>query len=179
MTQHRSQYNIPRVLVTQNMMLNAALGCNRSMEILKNEHPLEMTFWHIPYYILGATALELCAKVVLTRRHADGTHARAIETQLKKLGHNLDQIFSNNILGKAFLEAANILEVEKVNDEDSFIYRYDFHSNNRQPVYVYDAESLKYGLMAGSRSNAGFVAYQFDDLLQLCHRVETVSRRHA
>ena len=147
---HKSQYNIPYVIVTQNMMQNAARSCVETMETLSKENQTKLTSWHVPFYILAATALELFPKIVLSRGKTNGEPIPQIIKEFRKFGHKLDLLYSDKGIGNEFLSRAGISKVVKVVDQDQFVYRFDFYRNGADaPVQVYDMESLRYGFMAG------------------------------
>ncbi len=155
--------------ITEAMMLNTARGCLETMKIVKVDH--RIGYWHLPFYILGATCLELFPKVLLLKKmRREGKTIEAMDTGLRNLSHHLERIYSKELIGSDFLSRANILDVKVV--IQSGVYRYDFYRNNvEQPVYVFHPESMRYGLIAGNRSNLGYPAYQTDDLLDLCNSV--------
>ncbi len=174
---HNSQYNIPYVIVTQNMMKNAARSCVKTMEVLLKENEQKLTSWHVPFYILATTALELFPKIVLSHSKQNGESVPQIVKEFKKFGHNLDVLYSDKGVGNSFLQRAGISKVLKVIDKNEFIYRFDFYRDQTtRPIRVYDMESLRYGFMAGIKSNADIVAYQFDELLNLCNSVENATK---
>lgn len=155
------------------MMQNAARSSVQTMETLLSKNRLDLTSWHVPFYILATTALELFPKVALSRNRQNGEPIPEIIKEFKRLGHKLDALYSSEVVGDDFLLRAGISKVVKVVDQDQFVYRFDFYQNGSNvPIQVYDMESLRYGFMAGIKSNAGIIAYQFDDLLKLCQLVE-------
>lgn len=166
------------VIITQNMMTNAARGCVQTMEILLKKNELDLTSWHIPFYILATTALELFPKIVLSHNEQYSGSVSQITKKFKDFGHNLDDIYSKKGVGCEFLKMAGISRVLKVVDQDNFVYRFDFYQDEKsQAIQVYDMESLRYGLMTNNKSNASTVAYQFDELLSLCTSVESAFMR--
>lgn len=143
------------------------------MEIFLRDSSPKLTTWHVPFYILATTALELFPKIVLSRLQQNGEPIPQIIKAFKKFGHKLDLIYSSKGVGDDFLLKTRISKVVKVSDQDQFVYRFDFYHNEAgRPIQIYDMESLRYGFMAGEKSNAGIVAYQFDELLSLCQSVE-------
>lgn len=164
------------VIITQNMMINGARGCVQTMRILLEKNQLELTSWHIPFYILATTALELFPKIVLSHNEQYRGSVFQITKKFKVFGHKLNDIYSKKGVGCEFLKMAGISRVLEVVDQDKFVYRFDFHRDEKsQSIQVYDMESLRYGLMTNNKSNANTVAYQFDELLDLCASVESAS----
>lgn len=156
------------------MMRLAARASIKTMETLNTEHPTTFGEWHLPYYILAVTALELLAKVLLIRGWAEGVDIPEIDKYLRKFGHDLSKLYSKDALGETYLQRIGISRVEKVENQDQFVFHYAFYTATapEKPVYVYEMESLRYGLISENKSNAGFVAYQTDQLLELCKNVQ-------
>ncbi len=161
------------------MMRLSARSSIKTMEILKKDHSENFSDWHLPYYILAVTALELFAKVVLIRVWAEGVEVSETEKQLRKFGHDLSKLYSQDGIGLEFLERVGILRVERVQDTSQFVFYYAVYlaGEPNDPVYVYDMESLRYGLMSDYKSNAGFVAYQTDKILGLCENIQVAELR--
>jgi len=152
--------------VTKLMMMNFARGCKETMKILEQNNSI--SDWHLPYYLLAVTFLELSAKLVLMKQfNAESFYN--LEKRFKKLDHNLDKIYSKELITDKFLSHARISNVQLFIKDG--IFRYDFYLLDKDtPVYVYDAESIKYALLS-KKENFGFIAYQTHDLLQLCEDV--------
>ncbi len=166
-----SETELARLLASRNMILNTARSCVGTMEILWKQQK-DFSSWHIPFYLLAATALELYAKLVIAEEEKkNGTSVQQIEKRFRDLSHNLDTIYSSEGVGNAFLSACGISTVFKTEERDLLAYHYDFHTGDDYPVYVYHLESLRYGLLAGARSNAGLPGWQIEKLLALCQKV--------
>jgi hypothetical protein len=165
-------------VITKTMMSHAARSCVSTMEILNTQHGNELSTWHLPYYLLAATALELFPKLYLAKvKEKDNTGAADIESYLRSLGHDLEHLYSEEIIGQEFLLRAHIKKVETVKKGQLLTFFYSFHTDFSQyPIQVYHLESLRYGAMAGQRTNAGFAAWQFDELLELCKNVQLAER---
>ena len=74
---------------------------------------------------------------------------------------------------------ADISKVRKVDNKKLLVFRYEFITNyQEEPIYVYDLESLRYGLISKKRRNASFVGYQLILLLKLCQNVQMAERRY-
>lgn len=161
------------------MMRLSARSCIKTMETLNNNHSITFSEWHLPYYILAVTALELLAKVILIRGWTEGVDIFQTDKFLKKFGHDLSQLYSKEALGTSFLQNVGILKVEKVQNLEHFIFHYSVFliEDPDNPIYVYDTESLRYGLMSAGKSNAAFVAYQTNKLLKLCESVRDFELR--
>ncbi len=157
------------------MMRLLARSSIKTMETLNDEHSTTFGEWHLPYYVLAVTALELLAKVVLIRGKAEGMDIKDIDKHLRKFGHDLSKLYSADAIGDAFLQKVGISKVERVENKDQFVFHYAFYSSKDpdKPIYVYDMESLRYGLISENKSNAGFVGWQTDQLLELCKTVQT------
>jgi hypothetical protein len=147
------------------------------MEILNTKHGSELGTWHVPYYLLAATSLELFPKLYLAhKREKEGCDADQIEEYLRKLGHDLEKLYSTEVLGADFLLRSGIKKVQRVKSGPLLTFRYDFVTDHTVPIQVYHLESLRYGLMTGGLANASIVAYQFDELLELCQRIQLAAR---
>ena len=151
------------------MMLNFARSCLASMEILTKSD--DFSNWHLPFYFLAVTSLESSAKLTLFKRmEKEGKAFEKIEAELRRHSHNIFKLYSPEIIGFNFLSRSNILKVDVI-EVGELIFRYHFFVNDQKdPIYVYDAESMKYGLMS-KKENASFVAYQTSPILKLCKDV--------
>jgi hypothetical protein len=168
---------IAKVPITRNMMLNAARGCIGTMEILNTEHSSKLGTWHVPYYLLAATGLELFPKIYLAhKKEKTGSSADEIEEYLRKLGHDLEKLYSVDVVGADFLARAGIKNVQRVESGPLLTFRYDFITDHAVPIQVYHLESLRYGLMTGGLANVSIIAYQFDELLEVCQKVQLAAR---
>ncbi len=161
------------------MMRLSARSSIKTMETLNKDHPENFSEWHLPYHILAVTALELLAKVVLIRGWAEGVEVSETDKHLRKFGHDLSKLYSQEEIGTEFLERVGILRVEKVQNPGQFVFHYAVYliDEPNDPIYVYDMESLRYGLISEYKSNAEFVAYQTDKLLELCKSVQDAELR--
>jgi len=99
--------------VTSLMMNNFARSCLKSMEILEKDHGL--SDWHLPFYLLAATCLELFAKITIFKKmDRDGKSFKEIEKELKKYNHNLYKLYNVSSVGANFLSGSNILKIELI-----------------------------------------------------------------
>lgn len=172
----KSLPDLDNLIVSFGMMQNTARGCLKTMEILLDEKNQEYTTsWHVPFYILASTALELFAKMAIIKNKEKSNNFSEIIVELKKFDHKLDLLYSADAVGLDFLQKADISKVLK-NNIDQFVFRYDFYRKPGSiPIQVYDLESLRYGFLSGNKSNAAFVAYQFNDLLEVCKQIENAT----
>ena len=164
---------ISKARASLNMMRHTAQSSVRTMKILNEEHSESFTEWHLPYYILAITALELLAKIVLIKDKTGSTSLSEIDDLLRNFNHHIDVMYSERGVGRTFLECVGIDRVEKVENKDLHVYHYAIYmiDDLNQPIYAYDMESLRYGLISARKSNAAFVGYQSDKLLKLCQHV--------
>ncbi len=160
------------LVVSELMIRNVARGCLESMEILNREHSSEFSTWFLPYYLLGVNALELFPKLHLIKKNINiSADSKDVEKHFRKLSHKLEQIYSETNMGRSFLDKAGIQSVQKIEDKELFIFRYEFLMTSGDIVLVYHPESIRYGLLASTKSNAGYAAYQSNKLLDLCRGV--------
>lgn len=169
--QNRLEPNPSMVIHTIN---SSVIACINTMELLHNEHPNDISSWLLPYHILASTALELCGKIKVAKRHfKDDGSIPDLSKKLSDLGHELHKLFSPKVLGAEFMQASNIVKVEKKYDAKHLIHRYDFFIRNQeQPIQVYNPESIKYWILSKNRSNTSVAAYQTTQLLELCRNVQ-------
>lgn len=162
-------------IVTELMMDNFVHTSLASMKILHKNHP--MPSWHLPFYLLAATNLELCVKIfLLGTMERQGKTIREMHSYLQGQGHDLSSLYSHSVAGPYFLSKAKISEVKIYKESDDGLFRYDFYRvGSKDVIQVYDPESLKYGLMA-KRVNVAFVAYQTDLLLKMCEDAYRATR---
>lgn len=160
--------------ITKSMMINFARSCLASMKILEKNH--NFSDWHLPFYILAAISLESFAKIhIFKKLEKEGKTHEEIGLILKKHTHNLHDLYSPNIIGSNFLSQSNIKKVKLVKVKTG-IFRYDFYiKSEKNALQVYNAESIKYGLMT-KNENLSFVAYQTSLILKLCKNVSETLR---
>ncbi len=153
---------------TELMMINTAMSCIGTMKILKDNQHMEV--WHKSYYILAVTCLELFPKVFLLRKmRKEGKDKIKINSEFRRIKHNLEKLYSENKLGSIFLLKSNITSVRRIRRDG--ISRYEFIINNViDPIYIFDLESIRYGLLA-KEENSLYPAWQSDKLLNLCESV--------
>lgn len=157
------------VMVTKPMMINMARSCVRSMEILDKDH--NTSDWHLPFYLLAFTALESFGKLIfLENRKHELTGPDIILKEFRNISHQLDVLYSKPQVDDQFLNTSNITRVKR--ESGYLIFHYKFYVSEKDPVLIYHPESLRYGLLAKEKSNAGFIAFQFPEVLQLCRDVE-------
>lgn len=147
-------------------MCNAAKNYVRSMEILDENAPI--SDWHLSYYLLATTSLEVSAKLFLFNKvMPDFENLSDIEKKLRSFDHDLSKIYSPETIDIKFLHKAKISKVVKKVTTGIFLYDFKLIEDGAEPIHVYDAESIKYGLMT-DKKNLGFVGYQHKELLKLC-----------
>ncbi len=156
-------------VVVRQMLLNVARSSVETMRIVRRENAFS---WHLPFYLLGSTSLELFAKLVIfTKEINEGKSVSEAEEKLKSYNHHLHKLYSDKGVGKEFLENAKIISVTEEKKGDVY-FRYEFFTNSNEPIVVYHPESIRYGLLSEKYANMSFIGYQTDLLMELCEEVE-------
>lgn len=153
-------------------MMNFARSCLLTMEVLHDGGSISDR--HLPYYYLAHAFLELCPKIIIASRlEIKGNTINDIRDQLKKLDHDLEAIYSCALI-EDFSKNIGIENVKIIETADG-VWRYEFCiRGEKEKIIVYDSESLKYALVS-KKINLGFVAYQFDHILELCNQVWNIT----
>lgn len=161
-----------RAEISQKMLRNSALSCFETMDIINSND--DVSKWHLPFYLLASTGMELFAKFILMKRKIlEGKSLLEIERSLRFFSHDLSKLYSEEGLGREFMSRVGILNVIKIADKNKLNFSYDFYITGEKSeiLHIYDQESIKYGLMSDNKPNSGIVAYQFDEVLKLCKNI--------
>lgn len=168
-----SEFNIDKFLA-RFLTYKFADDCLNMMKLAKDTGEGNVVY---SFNFLVTNSLELFAKsfLCLKLEKEENLTKNEIENKLKRYGHNLSQLYSEEGVGSDFLFSAGINKVE-LDDQlpESKIknYKFKFHTN-KGLIFVYENESLRYGVLANENKQNNLIIYDIQKSIVLCEDVKT------